>query len=196
VSYALTATPPLAWASTRSAAGAPHRLEGEAFARIYGATSRPIGAFLRRSVSAAEADDLLQETYFRFLRSRAKVESDEHARNYLFRIAANLVRDEFRRRKVRAEAPEPEQEIRAAGRATEVRNDLRSALADLGQRDRQILWLAHAEGFSHREIAAVLGVKEASVRLMLFRARQRAAERLRERGLGPHRPVSAVEDSP
>jgi RNA polymerase sigma-70 factor (ECF subfamily) len=184
VSYALTAAPPLSW-TVRPVPGTPPHFGNEDLARVYAATSRQIWAFLRRSVDAAEADDLLQETYFRFLRSGAKVESDEHAKNYLFRIAANLVRDEFRRRRVRAEAREPEEEVRAAGRSTEVRNDLRAALAELGERDRQLLWLAHAEGFSHREIATILGLKEASVRLMLFRARQRAAARLRDRGLAP-----------
>jgi RNA polymerase sigma-70 factor (ECF subfamily) len=149
------------------------------FARLYAATSRQVWAFLRRSVDAAEADDLLQEAYFRFLRSGKRVESDEHAKNYLFRIAANLLRDLYRRRKVRANAPEPEDEPVEPERASLARNELKVAFADLGDRDRQLLWLAHAEGFSHREIAEILEIKEASVRPMLFRARQRAAAHLR-----------------
>ena len=45
-----------------------------------------------------------------------------------------------------------------------------------------MLWLAYAHGSTHDEIAGVVGVKTASVKLMLFRARQRLAERLRARG--------------
>lgn len=149
------------------------------FARLYAATSRQVWAFLRRSVDTAEADDLLQEAYFRFLRSEKRVESDEHAKNYLFRIAANLLRDLYRRRKVRAHAHEPEEEAVEPERASLARNELQIAFADLGDRDRQLLWLAHAEGFSHREIGEILDIKEASVRPMLFRARQRAAAHLR-----------------
>jgi RNA polymerase sigma-70 factor, ECF subfamily len=40
------------------------------------------------------------------------------------------------------------------------------------------LWLAYAEGSSHREIADALGVKHGSVKLLLFRARRRIAKLL------------------
>ena len=42
-----------------------------------------------------------------------------------------------------------------------------------------MLWLAYVEGFSHREIATVLGMKTASIKLLLFRARRRLAAILR-----------------
>ena len=45
------------------------------------------------------------------------------------------------------------------------------AMAQLRPRDRQLLWLAHAEGYSHREIAQITGLASASIRLLLFRAR-------------------------
>jgi RNA polymerase sigma-70 factor (ECF subfamily) len=41
-----------------------------------------------------------------------------------------------------------------------------------------MLWLAYAEGASHREIADVLGVRPASLKSMLFRARRKLAELL------------------
>jgi RNA polymerase sigma-70 factor (ECF subfamily) len=47
-------------------------------------------------------------------------------------------------------------------------------------RDRQLLWLAHAEGYSHREIAEITGLATASIRLLLFRARRKIARLLRE----------------
>jgi RNA polymerase sigma-70 factor (ECF subfamily) len=46
-------------------------------------------------------------------------------------------------------------------------------------RERQMLWLAHAEGYSHREIAQVMGLSTASIRLLLFRARRKIAALLR-----------------
>jgi RNA polymerase sigma-70 factor (ECF subfamily) len=45
-------------------------------------------------------------------------------------------------------------------------------------RDRQLLWLAHAEGYSHREIAQITGLAGASIRLILFRARRKIARLL------------------
>jgi RNA polymerase sigma-70 factor (ECF subfamily) len=45
--------------------------------------------------------------------------------------------------------------------------------------ERQLLWLAHAEGMSHREIAAVTGFGTARIRLALYRSRQKLARALR-----------------
>ena len=53
------------------------------------------------------------------------------------------------------------------------------AMAQLRLRDRQLLWLAYAEGYSHREIAEVTGLASASIRLLLFRARRKVARLLR-----------------
>ena len=71
----------------------------EAFRAFYEQTSRPVWAYLARITGDGRlADDLLQEAYYRLLRTRSDFESDDHRRNYLFRIATNLVRDHRRRR--------------------------------------------------------------------------------------------------
>ena len=54
------------------------------------------------------------------------------------------------------------------------------ALLQMRPRDRQLLWLAHAEGYSRREIAEVTGLGSASVRILLFRARRKIARLLTE----------------
>jgi RNA polymerase sigma-70 factor (ECF subfamily) len=48
-------------------------------------------------------------------------------------------------------------------------------MAHLEPRQREILWLAYAQGASHNEIARELGLKSQSVRTLLFRARQKLA---------------------
>ena len=57
----------------------------------------------------------------------------------------------------------------------EGRTDLARAMAHLDDRQRELLWLAYAQGASHNEIAAELGLKSQSVRTLLFRARQKLA---------------------
>ena len=52
---------------------------------------------------------------------------------------------------------------------------MQRALAQLEDRDQQLLWLAYAEGSSHEEIAASLGLRTGSIKTLLFRARQRLA---------------------
>lgn len=172
----------------------------EAFAAFHRATARPLWAYLMRSSGDPDlADDLLQEAYYRYLRSGFTAESDAHARSYLYRVATNLLRDYGRHRTVQrrsgeveprpptddaAPAPQAVAPGDPAG-AAQQRRDLERCMAELEPRDRRLLWLAHVEGASHREMAAILEVAEASVRVLVFRARQRLVARLRERGLGP-----------
>lgn len=175
-------------AGTRSAAGATGvaRMNEEEFHVFYSRTARPLKAYLM-SVSGGDfalADDLLQESYFRFLRAEFEATDETHQKNYLFRIATNLLRDHHRRRRPEvSELPEITDTSDRGDRA-HLRSDLSRALRALKPRDRKMLWLAHVEGFSHREIGEVLGLKRDSVRPMLFRARQRLADVLRAGGFG------------
>jgi RNA polymerase sigma factor (sigma-70 family) len=59
--------------------------------------------------------------------------------------------------------------------ASERLTDFTRAMAELKPRERAMLWLAYAEGATHREIAATLGLGEGSMKTMLFRARRKLA---------------------
>ena len=128
------------------------------------------------------ADDLLQETYYRFLRTPNVFESESHRKNYLFRIAANLVHDAHRGYVPCTTIPEEDEPGHPAtgpgGENSEQRADLRQAMTHLKPRQRDALWLAYAEGASHEEIGRALGVKTSSVKLLLFRARRKLANLL------------------
>jgi RNA polymerase sigma-70 factor (ECF subfamily) len=164
-------------------------MDEDAFRLFYDRTSRPVWAYLSRTTGDPRlADDLLQEAYYRFLRSRAAHESDGHRRNYLFRIASNLAHDARRSRRHAAvqldetiDPPDPRSSGTAAADAAS-RVDLARAMARLKPRQRDLLWLAYAQGSSHREIAETLGLKTGSVKLLLFRARRRLAALLRGGG--------------
>ena len=160
----------------------------EAFRAFYELTARPVRVYLARMVNDDRlADDLLQETYYRFLRSRTVFENDDHRRRYLYRIATNLVHDHRRRPHVEtpvvltSEAHPAFSDPGVADRAAR-RIDLQRALARLKPRERSMLWLAYALGWSHEEIAASIGVKSGSMKPMLHRARQRLAGLLKSGG--------------
>jgi len=62
--------------------------------------------------------------------------------------------------------------------------DLAGLLNELKPRQRELLWLAYVERFTHSEIAGIVGAKPGSIRPMLARARHKLAEILRQGGFG------------
>jgi RNA polymerase sigma-70 factor (ECF subfamily) len=117
------------------------------------------------------------------LRANGSYESEAHRKNYLFRIATNLARDVHRRRRIEEVVLRDDQtsgQVVPADPSVKstMHTDLARAMGKLRPRDRSLLWLAYAHGSSHREIANTLGLKVASIKLLLFRARRRLAKLL------------------
>lgn len=164
-------------------------MDSDRFAAFYERSSRPLWAYLARaSGNAALADDLMQESYVRFLCAGTPGDGEVVSRKYLFRIASNLLRDHWRKARTVSieELPEDRSVAHLAAPDTSAQTDSRltldRALAQLRPRDRQLLWLAHAENYTHREIADMTGLNATSIRLLLFRARREMAKLLRENG--------------
>ena len=125
-----------------------------------------------------EADDAAQDA---FLSAWTNVGSYDPTRPFgpwILRIAANRALDRGRKRKVRAAEPLMEDQAgTTAGpdRETErsmLRERLDVALAGLPPRQRVAVTMFDAEGYSHGEIAEVLGVPEGTVRSDVFHARR------------------------
>jgi len=73
-------------------------MDSDAFAGFYERSARALWAYLARtSGDPALADDLVQESFIRFLAADAPTDGDVSSRRYLFRIATNLLRDHWRR---------------------------------------------------------------------------------------------------
>jgi RNA polymerase sigma-70 factor, ECF subfamily len=148
-------------------------MEEQEFRALYDATARPILAYLLGVTGRKDvAEDVLQETYCRFLVRQPQSMDENETRRYLFRIATNLLRDRWRKGD-----DEPWQEVAEEGFSVDVdtQMDVRAAMRALKPRERELLWLAYVEGMNHTEIAAATGLNALSVRMLLFRARRRAA---------------------
>jgi RNA polymerase sigma-70 factor, ECF subfamily len=162
------------------------QMDEDTFRAFYDRTARQVWAYLARITGDRSlADDLLQEAYYRFLRAERAFASDSHRRNYLFRIATNLAHDRHRRTHGIVNVPVPGENEAGAlsdGRdlaaETAPRTDLGRAMATLKPREREMLWLAYAQGSSHEEIAESLGLRKSSIKILLFRARRRLAAAL------------------
>jgi len=160
------------------------------FQDLYRLHARPLWAYLYRLTgSAADADDLLQEAFCRMLAAPLETRDDGQLRAYLFRVATNAATDLWRRggRSRRREEPLTDEVAGAAGGSDDVilKRDMARMFRDLKPQERVLLWLAHVEGSEHREIAEALGLKPASVPVLLFRARRKLAGLLRAKGYGP-----------
>lgn len=167
-------------------------MDSEEFAGFYERSARSLWAYVARvSGDPALADDLMQESYIRFLCAAQPMDGEVAARRYLFRIATNLLRDHWRRPRPASIEEIPEQFFSVADQSasSDSRAILGPALKLMRPRDRQLLWLAYAEGYSHREIAEVTGLASASIRLLLFRARRKIASLLRNQTSKDRRPL-------
>jgi RNA polymerase sigma-70 factor (ECF subfamily) len=166
----------------------PKRPMDEAkFEAFYRKTAGSIWSYIfRMTGDAAAADDLLQKTFFRFLRAQPEIANDDHLRHYVFKTATNLVFDHFREgKRDREHAIEALPSAEYHPERRELRHDMMRVFAELKPQERALLWLAHVEGCSHDEIADAVGVRSKSVRVILFRARKHLAELLTRKGLAP-----------
>jgi RNA polymerase sigma-70 factor, ECF subfamily len=155
------------------------RMDEDTFRGFYDRTSRQVWAYLHRLTGDPHAaDDLLQDTYYRFLRATVQLDSESHRRHYLFRIATNLANDRFRRARSRPVTVEHDTDALVTapeGEGLDRRLHIAQALSRLRRRERAMLWLAYAHGSSHEEIARAMGLRTGSVKTLLLRARRRLA---------------------
>lgn len=127
------------------------------------------------------AEDLAQEAFIRLYERGAGYRDQGKLQAYLFRIATNLFRSEMRKEKRRSQLrqlflrpssqstePPPDQSLMS----DEMNQSLSSALESLPLHYRTPVLLAYHEDCSHREIARVMGCREATVKTRLHRGRQ------------------------
>lgn len=153
-------------------------MEDSIFEAIYRKTARPLWSYAARiSQSPTAADDIVQETYLRFLRSPFAKSDPQEAKPYLYKIATNLIYKRFHEMKRENEAET------VLSKKGEVIPDVFKGEIEMSQifshlksQERALLWLAHVEGYEHREIAKILNVNSLSIRVLLFRARRKLAE--------------------
>jgi RNA polymerase sigma-70 factor (ECF subfamily) len=140
---------------------------------------------VRYLADAAEADDVVQETFLRLLRIAERVDEDFKVMAWLHRVAANLCITALRRRgriqlvsgdeewilatrdQHRARQPDQAYEMGQA------RDRLRRVAAGLPAQQRAAFLMREIDGLSYGDIAVRLGISHGAVESLLFRARRR-----------------------
>ena len=154
------------------------------FVELFNAHFRRLFRYLDRLSGEPElAADLVQEAFVRLYQRGALPDAPEA---WLITVAMNLFRNEKSTRsrrlrlltETRSEGvlsdPPPAPDAHVAG--DEPRARVRATLDRLPERERRML-LLRAEGYGYREIAAALGLNEASVGVLLARAKRAFRER-------------------
>jgi len=157
-------------------------------------------AALRMTRNPADAEDLVQETYLKAYRSFATFQEGTNLKAWLYRILTNTFINSYRAKRRRPEESDVEDveelylyrrlgglEAAAAGRSAEEEvleritdDEVKQALESLPEQFRMAVLLADVEGFSYKEIAAILEVPIGTVMSRLHRGRRGLQKRLFE----------------
>jgi RNA polymerase sigma-70 factor (ECF subfamily) len=143
--------------------------------------------FHQRLGRAAEAEDLLQETFLRAYQAWHRVDRTRPAGGWIYTIGYRVMVSHGRKRWLRAlfgGAPAPDVADRGAGpdaaaEAADERGHLwQLARHCLNTEQFTAVWLHYGDDLPAAQIATVLGKSENAVRILLFRARERLRNRL------------------
>ena len=167
----------------------------QAFTRLVERFQEPLCSFLRATTSSpSDAEELAQEAFLRAWRYIGRYDESWRFSTWLFTLAKRLSISRMRKRRhptvgeeVLAEAAGPHDPARLASAREQRENVWRLASLVLSDEQRAALWMRYAEDLPARDIARVLRKREATVRVILFRARERLARHLED---PPEEPVS------
>ncbi len=138
--------------------------------------------FARRVESSEAAEDLVQETFLKFLRALEQGRTVSNAEAYLFRLARNLVIDHYRTRRHSSPPPELLDESQEDARNEETRRVIagwmRDFISTLPSPYRETLLLSEFHGLPYSEIAGRTGGTVGTVKSRVHRGRKLLRERL------------------
>ena len=153
----------------RARTGDPQAMEA-----LYRAFEMPVYNLARRICRTAEdAEDVLQETFFELCRSIGQFRGEGSLWGWIRTIASSKALMRLRRNKYR-DTDELEDEVSPTRREdAHLRMDLESALGRLPETSRAVVWLHDVEGYTHEEIAEMMGKTVSFSKSQLARAHVR-----------------------
>jgi RNA polymerase sigma-70 factor (ECF subfamily) len=149
-----------------------------AFRQLYARHTPAVYGLLRRLAGPARdlADDVLQDAWLRAATAMHRFRGDSAFRTWLTGVALNCLRERRRARDRVDDGREPPEQMVPAEMTT---LDVAGILDALGPAHREVLVLHDVEGYTHEEIASLLGIEIGTSKSRLSRARQLFRERWR-----------------
>jgi RNA polymerase sigma-70 factor, ECF subfamily len=179
----MSASPVLETPSDHALAAAYRAGDERAAAELVRRHAPAVGRFLYSSgASRDDIDDLVQEALFRAFRRLDGWRGEASFRSWLFVIASNVLRDDYRRRKGRQmlsledrdlpDRADPHEDLAAV----EAGERLRRGIATLPRLQREVFLLRTQQGSGYVEIAAALGTTPGAARVHYHHAVKRLKE--------------------
>jgi RNA polymerase sigma-70 factor (ECF subfamily) len=144
-----------------------------ALEQVYRAYERSVYTLARRLTPTVEdAEDVLQETFLEVCRSIGGWRGEGSLWGWVRSIAASKAMMRYRREKVR-ETDQLDDEAGARDGDVPLKLDLEAALLRLPERSRAVVWLHDVEGYTHEEIAELMGMTASFSKSQLARSHDR-----------------------
>ena len=148
--------------------------DAAALEKLFRAFESPVYTLARRICRTAEdAEDVLQETFFEVCRSIDRYRGDGSLWGWIRTIAASKALMRLRRNRYRDTDELDDAVVPSRREDTALRMDLEAALERLGETSRAVVWLHDVEGYTHEEIAAMMGKTVSFSKSQLARAHVR-----------------------
>lgn len=130
-----------------------------------------------------DAEDILQETLIRFMQSAGVFEREGQVKSWLLQVAANLCRDHLRSAEYKRTVAMPEgYDIASTEDLSEGESAVMQAVMALPDKYRTVIHLYYMEGYTTKEIAVILGKRDATVRSLLKRGREKLEKMMKGDG--------------
>jgi len=170
-----------------------------AFETLYRRYEKPIFSFIYRMVlSAADAEDLCQETFFKVVRAKKKYRTTAKFKTWLFRIALNLCRDRVRRMKFRSHLSlnspvfsqgseeiqlrqsicDPSSDPTQRAQTAEMKTLVRQAFTKLPEQQRTVVILRQYHALKFSEIAEIMNCPLGTAKSLNHRGREKLMKAL------------------
>ena len=127
----------------------------------------------------ADAEDIAQDVFLALYRKQPKLSDEAHLKAWLIRAAINASRNRAKSADRKNVVPLNEEitpDLETGYELDDEKTALLEALQKLSEGERNVVYLYYYEGYSAKEIAAIIGKRESSVFMSLSRARERLRE--------------------
>lgn len=128
------------------------------------------------------ADDIFQESFLRFVKTAPAGMNEYQQKAYLYKIAVRFFIDLKRKMKVEQDYLLKHDFKEEKSHNLFLSMDMEKMFNLLKPQERTLMWLAYAEGYSHKEMSDILDIKEKNIKVQLFRIREKFAGILKEKG--------------